>query len=115
VFLIDNNLPPTLCAWLADYGLRAQHVRSLGLATRTDTEVWTYATGCGLAIVTKDRDFDRFALQSSSLFCPVFRLKIGNATNENLFAWLGPRISILEAFHSNPNRPEPWPPVIVIE
>jgi predicted nuclease of predicted toxin-antitoxin system len=97
-FIVDNNLPPDLVSWLSANGLSAFHVRDIGLQSASDFEIWTYAQERRCALITKDRDFDRFALQSSTVTCTVFRLLIGNATKQRLFNWLTSRVHILQEF-----------------
>ncbi len=115
-FLIDNNLPPSLCEWLKSFGILACHVQVLGLAKSDDPMVWRYATQNGLAILTKDRDFDRFATQSSFALLPVFRLEIGNATKTSLYSWLEPRLQVLLDFQLGNQYPFGllWPAVVLI-
>lgn len=94
-FLIDNNLPPALVGWLKHYDREAFHVREVGLAQASDDDVWAYAQNKNLSIITKDRDFDQRALMARVQAAPVFRLVIGNATNEQLFTWLESRLALL--------------------
>jgi predicted nuclease of predicted toxin-antitoxin system len=97
-FLIDNNLPPAICDWLSERGLAAVHVREVGLANSSDTQVWDYAGAHDLAIVTKDRDFDRFAEQDLEAHVIVFRLTLGNATTAALWSWLETRIEFFKTY-----------------
>ena len=55
--LFDQNLSPTLVARLADVFPQSRHVRDAGLERAPDDEVWHYALEQGLAIVTRDSDF----------------------------------------------------------
>ena len=115
-FLLDNNLPPSLCEWLKSFGILACHVQELGLDKSNDPMVWRYATENGFAILTKDRDFDRFAAQSRLMLLPVFRLEVGNATKASLYSWLEPRLRILMDFQSGSEYPYglTWPSVVLI-
>jgi predicted nuclease of predicted toxin-antitoxin system len=103
VFLLDNNLPPSLCDWLEERDLYAVHVRNLGLASASDSQIWDYARTEGLAIVTKDRDFDRYVELSAGQNMVVFRLTIGNSTKLALVNWLETRIENLERYQHEKN------------
>jgi predicted nuclease of predicted toxin-antitoxin system len=56
-FLIDQQLPPTLCAWLRERGHEAEHVRDIGLREAPDSDIWRRAVATGAFILTKDEDF----------------------------------------------------------
>ena len=65
--LFDQNLSPALAADLADAFPDSLHVRDAGLERAPDDEVWRFALEHGLAIVTKDSDFQersQFAVTS---------------------------------------------------
>lgn len=55
--LFDENLAPHLVADVIDIFPGSLHVRDVGLARADDESVWRYALEHGLAIVTKDSDF----------------------------------------------------------
>jgi predicted nuclease of predicted toxin-antitoxin system len=87
-FLVDAQLPPALAEWFGRRGHDATHVSDLGLLAATDGAIADRAARDGLVLVSKDEDFvvlrlpDRFAL---------LWLRVGNATNRALLAWLEPR------------------------
>jgi predicted nuclease of predicted toxin-antitoxin system len=97
-FLIDNNLPIDLVDWLGQRDLAAEHVKNVDLERASDFEVWKHALSQNLAIITKDKDFERFATQSKVASRPVFRLVLGNATKLQLFVWLEPRVHVFRDF-----------------
>ena len=55
--LFDQNLSPRLVDALSDVYPGSVHVQTVGLGSATDVEVWEYARGNHLIIVTKDTDF----------------------------------------------------------
>ena len=55
--LFDENLPPRLVELLADIYPGSLHVHQCGLGASDDSAIWEYARKSGLAIVTKDSDF----------------------------------------------------------
>ncbi len=55
--LFDQNLSPRLVDTLSDVYPGSIHAQAAGLDRATDEEVWTYARGNHLIIVTKDTDF----------------------------------------------------------
>ena len=56
-FLVDENMPRVLVARIQAAGYIAEDVRDVGLATRPDAEVWTYAQAHAAIVITKDKDF----------------------------------------------------------
>lgn len=86
-FLIDVNLPPGLCDWLAARGHIATAARDIGLRTADDDAAWNWATKNDAVIVTKDEDFA--ARRSRILHGPqIVWIRVGNATNPVLEARL---------------------------
>ena len=55
--LFDNNLSDHLVGLLTRDFPGSVHVRSVGLASASDQEVWDFAKAEGLTIVSKDADF----------------------------------------------------------
>jgi len=88
-FLIDNQLPAALAAWLRERGHDAEHVLNVGLAQGKDTPVWRYAQGQQEVIITKDEDFAEWVRRGRT-GPQVVWLRIGNSTKRELFGWLEP-------------------------
>lgn len=80
-FLIDENLPPRLVAWLNERGHEAVHVQDVSLAGQSDKQLEAFASAAQRIIVTKDSDFDAAAVR-------VLKLSIGNTSTPDLLAWL---------------------------
>ncbi|MDE0089222.1 MAG: DUF5615 family PIN-like protein [Candidatus Poribacteria bacterium] len=55
--LFDQNLSDQLVALLADLFPDSTHVKTIGLDTATDVELWNYARENDYFIVSKDTDF----------------------------------------------------------
>lgn len=89
-FLIDAQLPPGLAGWLSERDHIATHVNDIFLIGAEDPEIWDYALNDGSIIITKDEDFSERVSRTKSGPLVVW-LRIGNATNRNLFEWLEPR------------------------
>ena len=89
-FLVDAQLPPALVQWLSGEGHEATHVEDEGLLDAGDGPVWFHALQSGAAILTKDEDFAERAGRDPHGPVIVW-LRIGNATNDALLAWLRPR------------------------
>lgn len=88
-FLVDEQLPPALVAWLQSQGCEADHVRNLGLARGDDSAVWAQAARGECVIITKDEDYvDLIPLRPETV--PVIWVRIGNCTNRALIQWLAP-------------------------
>jgi predicted nuclease of predicted toxin-antitoxin system len=84
-FLIDNQLPESLAAYLCTQGHDAQHVSSVGLATATDREICKYAGERTLVIVTKDEDFSRQVILPGTTIQVVW-VRLGNCRKSILLA-----------------------------
>lgn len=86
-FVVDQQLPPTLAAWLRSKGHEAIHVREIGLRSAPDREIWRYAEAHSCVVVTKDEDF--FVLAKRAAGIPqVVWLRVGNLMNADLIARL---------------------------
>ncbi|KQT31280.1 hypothetical protein ASG29_15055 [Sphingomonas sp. Leaf412] len=100
-FLIDAQLPPRLVEWFAARGHEADHVAAMGLIAATDDAIAQAAVDRDAILVTKDEDFvylrlpDRFVL---------LWLRVGNATNRALDAWLTMRWTAIEALLGSGER-----------
>ena len=87
-FLVDAQLPPGLCRWLAARGHEASHVHELGLGAAADADIAAHAESEDAVLLSKDEDFlilrqpDRFGL---------LWLRCGNTTNRALATWLEER------------------------
>lgn len=89
-FLIDAQLPPALQIWLQNHGHEAAHVLNLGMAGADDWAVWKRCCDDQAILLTKDEDFVGIR-RSASDGGAVIWLRLGNATNDRLLAWLGSR------------------------
>jgi predicted nuclease of predicted toxin-antitoxin system len=102
-FLVDAQLPPELALWLVTKGHEARHVFDLGMATAEDDEIWARAVADHAILITKDGDFTvlRQRLRTGPA---VIWLRIGNAANRTLIAWVDERyrpiLSALDAGES---------------
>jgi len=57
VFLVDAQLPPALCTWLAEQGFEAMHVSDRLGGQMPDAQIGAYAVEHQAVLVTKDDDF----------------------------------------------------------
>jgi len=86
-FLVDANLPPALCAWLSERGHDATAVRDVGLRDAEDDPIWDWAVAHRAIIATKDEDFHQRRSRRED-GPQVLWIRIGNSTNDALFARL---------------------------
>jgi predicted nuclease of predicted toxin-antitoxin system len=93
-FLIDAQLPPALCSWLAERNHDATHVHDRGMRAATDLIIAQSALDSGEVLISKDEDF--LILQSQLGFTLLW-LRCGNTTKAALFDWLAPRWARIEA------------------
>jgi predicted nuclease of predicted toxin-antitoxin system len=87
-FLVDAQLPPALCRWLALRDHDAVHVSDVLGGATPDVQVAEFAHNRQRVLITKDDDF---AIRHLPKMPQVLWLRIGNATNAALSAWLEPR------------------------
>ena len=88
-FLVDAQLPPALAGWLVKSGHDSIPLVAVGLRDANDAAIWEFAKRNDRIIVTKDDDFADRAV-NARLGPQVLWLRIGNCTNDVLFAWLEP-------------------------
>lgn len=94
-FLVDAQLPPTLCVWLHSRGHHAEHVATLGLGAASDLDIADYAERTAMILISKDEDF--VTLQMPDRFAFLW-LRCGNATNRALTAWIEQRWDQIESW-----------------
>lgn len=85
-FVIDENLPPRLAAWLEERGHDAVHVLQLELGGRPDHEIVALAVLQNRIIVTRDTDYDPI------IRARVLRLGVSNASTAKLLTWFEPQL-----------------------
>lgn len=90
--LVDAQLPPALSVWLREQGHEAQAVREVGLRAAGDGAIWAHAMQTSAVISTKDEDFPVRSQRTSNGLAVVW-LRVGNASNQALRAWLEPRLA----------------------
>lgn len=78
ILWVDQNLPPSLAAWLRARGHEASHVQDLGLDAVDDTDIAARAVLAGAVIISKDDDF---AFKGPP---PTVVVRLGNVTNPKL-------------------------------
>jgi predicted nuclease of predicted toxin-antitoxin system len=95
--LFDQNLSRRLPALLAAEFPGSEQVLLAGLAGADDLTVWSYAAARGLAIVSKDSDFETL---SATLGPPpkVIWLRIGNRPTRDVEALLRTQANDLRTF-----------------
>jgi predicted nuclease of predicted toxin-antitoxin system len=90
--VVDAQLPPALAQWLYAAGHEAIHVEAVGLRNSDDNALWAYALQNDAVIMTKDEDFVARAERSVPPIPLIVWLRVGNATNRALRAWVEPRL-----------------------
>lgn len=99
--LFDQNLSRRLPTLLAVEFPGSEQVLVAGLAAADDRAVWAYAAARGLAVVSKDADFN---LLSAALGPPpkVVWLRIGNGPTRAVETLLRTRAADVHAFLADP-------------
>ncbi len=100
-FLVDAQLPPALCKWLRDKGHEAQPVTQWRAGDTPDSDIARHCAQHRLVVISKNEDF--CSLLSKHELQLVW-LRIGNATNRNLNAWLEPRWPQIESLLAKDDR-----------
>ena len=85
--LFDQNLAPALANRLADLFPGSLDVRETGMERAMDTDIWRFALDHGLAIVTKDSDFQEMG-QLAMIAPRVVWIRRGNCSTADIEALL---------------------------
>lgn len=102
MLLFDQNLSPRLIEALAELFPNSVHVGQVGLSEATDSEVWTFATGHRLAVVTKDADFrQRSFLEGHPP--KVIWIALGNCSTHSIEILLRNRKNDIATFLADPS------------
>ena len=83
-FLIDEHLPAKLVDLLAELGGDARHVKTEGLLSASDNELWSLAADLGAVMVSKDSDFLTLARRDQRE-ASLLLLSVGNISNRELY------------------------------
>ncbi len=75
-FLLDQGLPRSAIQHLKDFGLEAEHVGNLGLATATDEGIIAAGRERGSIVVTLDSDFHALLARTNASSPSVIRIRI---------------------------------------
>ncbi|MFT3883028.1 MAG: DUF5615 family PIN-like protein [Gemmatales bacterium] len=99
--LFDQNLSPKLVQLLADVFPDSVHVQSINLDSSDDDIIWEYALQNGLAIVTKDVDYNNLSILRGTPPKVVW-LVTGNCTTRQVEKLLRQKRDELVAFDNDP-------------
>src|SRR3974390_2871315 len=81
---LDAQLSPILSEWIGkEFGVTCIHVKSLGLSTATDKQIFSDAKRNNVIVITKDSDFQDLLIAQSSP-PKVIWLTCGNTSNAKL-------------------------------
>jgi len=98
--LFDANLSPALPKSLGDVFPQSRHVFECGGIANDDSKIWSFASTNGLAIVSKDSDFQAMSL----MFGPppkVIRLRIGNCSTQDVESLIRSKLREMAAFEAD--------------
>jgi predicted nuclease of predicted toxin-antitoxin system len=101
--LFDQNLSHSLPQRLADLYPDSLHLRHAGLLGTDDLVIWQYAGTHGLAIVSKDSDFNELAFRLGSP-PKVIWLRMGNCSTTQVEAALRTHHADLLTFEQDAER-----------
>lgn len=82
---LDAQLPPSLASWIQSqsWDLEAVPVRTIGLRSASDAEIFRQAREFGAVVMTKDKDFIRL-LEIHGPPPHVIWLRVGNSSKDLL-------------------------------
>jgi predicted nuclease of predicted toxin-antitoxin system len=80
--LFDQQLSPKLVTRLADLFPGSLHVQDVSLDCADDLQLWAFAAAQGLAIVSKDADFNQLSVMRGSP--PKVIWLLGNCTTREV-------------------------------
>ena len=83
-FIVDQQLPRKLAAWIRSKGHEAAHVRELNLEHAEDPTIWQAATASGAVVISKDEDFSIIVRRAPGP--QVVWVRLGNCGNDELIA-----------------------------
>jgi len=86
-FLLDEHLPVALASVIEQLGHEAMHVKTLGLLSARDGDIWALAKEAGATVISKDSDFLALA-QRDGRTAGLVHLNLGNISNRDLFVAL---------------------------
>src|SRR5262249_11156909 len=88
-FLVDQNLPATLCNWLAARNQSSEHIRLLGMRDATDEDIIARARETGAILKTREKDFiPRAGGDTLAMWFQVVWIRAGNTANDALLSAL---------------------------
>jgi predicted nuclease of predicted toxin-antitoxin system len=96
-FVVDQMLPVRLATQLKAVFPGTVHVKDVGLEGRSDSEIAKFADSHNLAVLTKDRDFERI-MEATGAPRKVVWLSVGNMTNSELLQIVDTRLDELVSF-----------------
>ena len=82
-FLVDNQLPVALAAFLRERGHRAEHALDLHLEESDDRAIWKEAMERDAVPVSKDEDFV-YLSNAEAQPCRLVWVRLGNCRNAAL-------------------------------
>jgi predicted nuclease of predicted toxin-antitoxin system len=83
-FLLDQGLPRSTVPHLQAFGLEAEHVGALGLATATDEAILAEGIARGAIVVTLDADFHAILARSGAAQPSVIRIRVQGLKGEEV-------------------------------
>ncbi|MGI0480671.1 DUF5615 family PIN-like protein [Geminocystis sp. CENA526] len=96
--LFDHNLSPRLVKSLEDIYPNSNHLYLLGLDTKSDEFIWTFAKNQDYIIVTKDSDFNELSIIKG--FPPkIIWIRLGNCSTKTIDSLLRENYSMISIFN----------------
>ena len=94
-FLLDENLPPSLCQKLIADGFEARHVQQIGLNATPDFKIFNFAEQSDEIILTHDLDFSTIHAFSGKSKPSVILFRLNPISSELLHQLLTESLPII--------------------
>jgi predicted nuclease of predicted toxin-antitoxin system len=97
-FLVDNQLPVSLCRFLSARGHPSDHVLNLHMDEAPDSEIWKHISKTNQILVSKDEDFLHLANRAGDTGRLLW-VRMGNCRKEALLQTFAQHLpQVLQAF-----------------
>lgn len=103
--LFDQNISYKIISKIDDIFPHAQHIKNVGLADHSDSDIWEYAMNSNSCIVTFDSDFYDLSIVRGTP-PKIIWLRTGNMTTRSIEEIIRSNYELIAEFLDNPDYDE---------